>query len=84
MPVQRFRKKPIIIEALHLIGADAGFELLKFCPYHFRDDQDGGYIQTLEGKMSISKGDWVIKGINGEYYPCKPDIFEKTYELVED
>ena len=41
-------------------------------------------IETLEGRMRCNLNDWVIKGINGEFYPCKPDIFEKTYELVED
>ena len=38
------------------------------------------YIHTLEGKMFANIGDWIIKGVNGEFYPCKPDIFEKTYE----
>lgn len=41
-------------------------------------------IQTLEGTMAASPGDYIIKGINGEFYPCKPDIFEKTYELVSE
>lgn len=41
-------------------------------------------IKTLEGLMHVSKGDYVIKGVNGEYYPCKPDIFEKTYEKVDE
>lgn len=40
-------------------------------------------IETLEGTMHASKGDWIITGVNGEKYPCKPDIFEKTYEPVE-
>ena len=40
-------------------------------------------IETLEGTMEASEGDYIIKGVNGEFYPCKPDIFEKTYELVE-
>lgn len=42
------------------------------------------WIETLEGKMAASYGDWIIKGVNGEFYPCKPDIFEKTYELVNE
>ena len=41
-------------------------------------------IDTLEGKMKASPGDWIVKGVNGEIYPVKPDIFEKTYELVDD
>jgi len=40
-------------------------------------------IQTLEGNMNVSEGDWIIKGVNGEFYPCKPDIFAMTYEPVE-
>lgn len=40
------------------------------------------YIPTLEGTMSAAPGDWIIKGVNGEFYPCKPDIFEKTYEPI--
>lgn len=39
-------------------------------------------IKTLEGNMKFGHGDWIIRGVNGEYYPCKPDIFEKTYEKV--
>lgn len=42
------------------------------------------HIPTLEGTMLASPGDWIIKGVNGEFYPCKPDIFEKTYEPVEE
>ena len=42
------------------------------------------FIRTLEGDMKISNGDYIIKGVNGEFYPCKPDIFEKTYERVDD
>jgi hypothetical protein len=41
-------------------------------------------IKTLEGELHVSIGDWIIRGVNGELYPCKPDIFEKTYEPVED
>ena len=41
-------------------------------------------IDTLEGIMTASKNDWIIKGVNGEFYPCKPDIFDKTYEKIED
>ncbi len=41
-------------------------------------------IPTLEGEMLASDGDWIIQGVNGEFYPCKPDIFEKTYEAVDD
>ena len=42
------------------------------------------YIDTLEGRMKAEKGDWIITGVNGEQYPCKPDIFEKTYDIIEE
>ena len=45
---------------------------------------EGYYIPTLEGRMKVSDGDYVIKGVQGEFYPCKPDIFEATYEEVKD
>lgn len=50
------------------------------------EDKDNPYlkIETLEGIMKVSVGDYIIKGVNGEFYPCKPDIFEKTYERVID
>jgi len=41
-------------------------------------------IQTLEGEMIASQGDWIIKGVRGEFYPCKPDIFKDTYEMIEE
>jgi hypothetical protein len=44
---------------------------------------DHGWIDTLEGGHIVCPGDWIIKGVKGEYYPCKPDIFEATYELVQ-
>lgn len=52
---------------------------------HVHFDERGEYIEipTLEGTMRARVGDYIIKGANGEFYPCKPDIFEKTYELVE-
>jgi hypothetical protein len=53
---------------------------------HVHFDQKGEYIniETLEGTMRADIGDYIIKGVNGEFYPCKPDIFEKTYEAVTD
>ncbi|WP_205665603.1 hypothetical protein [Georhizobium profundi] len=44
---------------------------------------DCGFIETLEGGHIVTPGDWIIQGVNGEFYPCKPDIFAKTYEPVE-
>ena len=49
-----------------------------------RDPYLGVYVETLEGKMLANIGDMIIKGVNGEFYPCKPDIFNKTYEKVEE
>lgn len=46
------------------------------------DDPNRFYISTLEGAMTVSHGDYIIEGVNGEYYPCKPDIFKKTYEIL--
>lgn len=79
----KFRKKPVVIEAVQWLGFNYN-EVTQFqggCA-----EYEGGkvIIQTLEGEMRASVGDWIIKGVNGEFYPCKPDIFEKTYESVED
>lgn len=49
--------------------------------YQTKKDLD---IKTLEGIMHAARGDWIITGVNGEQYPCKPDIFEKTYQLLEE
>lgn len=61
---QKFRKRPIIVEA-------------------YQTDKEI-IIETLEGPLIASPGDWIITGIKGEKYPCKPDIFEKTYEPVDE
>lgn len=72
----KFRKKPIVIEAEQWNGQEIeGMTIRAKGAY--------GYIETLEGGHIVDKGDWVITGINGEKYPCKPEIFEKTYEIVE-
>jgi hypothetical protein len=81
---RKFRKKPIVIEAVEfseLTTAREDFQRA-VCTSGYRScdyDQDG-HIHTLEGVMTISPGDWIIRGIKGEFYPCKPDIFEATYE----
>ena len=80
----RFRKKPVVIEAVRWTGDNQ------------RDIEDDFYhgalaittstqlvIPTLEGRMRADVGDWIIKGVKGEFYPCKPDIFDATYEAVE-
>ena len=86
----KYRKKPVVIEALQFEDtADRISELSDFVSdqdlvvnYNYPDNP---YlrIQTLEGEMKVSIGDYIIKGVNGEFYPCKPDIFEKTYEKAE-
>ncbi len=80
----KYRKRPIIIDAerwtgqnRHIIGAFIPFEKRYFL-------SDSVRIITLEGTMIADVGDWIIKGIRDEFYPCKPDIFEATYEPVEE
>lgn len=75
----KFRKKPIIIEAEQWFP-DHPVHGVHICPYGVQLP----YIITLEGNLHVSFGDWIITGVNGEKYPCKPDIFEKTYELVNE
>ncbi len=87
----RFRKKPIVIEAVQFDGTPSGaisvFEKFdipggKFIPGY--DLRTGTLlIPTLEGNHTASHGDWIIRGIKGEFYPCKPDIFVATYEEVD-
>jgi hypothetical protein len=84
--IVKYRKKPVVIEAIQynwftkndvreFVGQD---NFLSNWPDTVH------WIKTLEGKMMISEGDYVIKGIQGEFYPCKPDIFEQTYEKVSE
>lgn len=96
----KFRKKPVVIEAVQ-------YELKEFADYPLtfrevpnwlRDAIDAGVIRpefrgedywylvikTLEGDMDVTPGDWIIRGVEGEIYPCKPSIFRATYEAVEE
>lgn len=82
--VKKYRKKPVVIEAVRF---EKPFSAVKeFCPpLKLIHESVGnaiafGTIQTLEGEMRADIGDWIIKGVQGEFYPCKPDIFEATYE----
>ena len=82
----KFRKKPVVIEAwlVPLRGEDPSEEIIDLVQAQgWIGDDEGIFITTLEGVMTASAGDWIIKGVAGEYYPCKPDIFGKTYEAVE-
>lgn len=77
----KFRTKPVVIEAqqFHL---DTG-------PLPFHDQAvcclgpGGWYVSTLEGPLHVRDGDWIIRGVRGEFYPCPPDIFEATHESAE-
>lgn len=77
--IQRFRKKPVVIEAVRYDGTNAA-EIVAFAAPSAIFNVTL-HIVTLEGDMLVSIGDWVIKGIKGEFYPCKPDVFEATYEI---
>lgn len=91
--IKKYRKKPVEIEALKFDGNKKSVQEL--CIWIDKEDKYGEIfidyrytppvvsINTLEGKMIVGIGDYIIKGINGEFYPCKPDIFKKTYEEVE-
>lgn len=86
----RFRKKPVIIEAFRWTGGPDQTEdpvwivdaINRGDVYYQGGDEPYLTIETLEGKMRASIGDWIIQGVSGEIYPCKPDIFNKTYEAV--
>lgn len=90
----KFRKKPVIVEAFKYgedtVAALDWSESLTginqsplFIVFFSSERESGLYIKTLEGDMHVSVGDWIIQGVQGEFYPCKSDIFEKTYEAVE-
>lgn len=88
--VRYFRKKSVIIEAVQFKEIDAGEDINLDEVGYFLKDTDSSYngsdtiiIHTLEGDMQAKIGDWIIKGIKGEFYPCKSDIFEETYEEVK-
>ena len=80
----KYRKKPVVIEAIEYRGNVTDLEPLGAWHKDITVEQPLiGYdltINTLEGAMVAQPGDWIIKGVKGELYPCKPDIFEATYE----
>lgn len=78
----KYKKKPVVIDAVLFNGKNWA-EIECFVPCGKYNDDGSFQIQTLEGEYKCSIGDWIIKGVNGEFYPCKPDIFEKTYEVAE-
>lgn len=84
----KFVKKPIEVEAFHYTFDSPNFRIwrrkMRFIDWFFKPHDSRLWIITPEGEFFVSQGDWIIKGIQGEFYPCKPDIFEKTYSPVEE
>jgi len=78
---RRYRKRPIIVEAVQWLGFEKGPHDLSIVP--IEEPPGHGWLETLEGGHEVTPGDWIITGIKGEKYPCKPDIFEQTHESVE-
>jgi len=88
----KYRKKPIVVEAVQwfkpgdhpLVVEDKYAHCVNVCRVCSRPESHHGWIRTLEGGHVVCPGDWIITGIKGEVYPCKPDIFEQTYEAVKE
>ena len=92
--IQRYQKRPVVVEARHWLPGDKGSasgrtaDWLNYSkpPAKWRCEGLGEkcaiFIATLEGEMRCDPGDWIIRGIQGEFYPCKPDVFDATYEPV--
>lgn len=82
--MQKFRKKPVVIEAVLWTGENVK-EVLDFMKWRnaSHDDFQGLKIHTLEGTHDATPGDWIIKGTRGEFYPCKPEPFADSYEPAE-
>jgi len=82
----KYRKKPVVVEAAVWDGIHVD-PLWELDPEHtqpFTLDGAGHVtVRTIEGPLAASPGDWIIKGVKGEFYPCKPDIFAMTYEVAE-
>jgi hypothetical protein len=79
----KYRKKPVVIEAIQWEGSQPSLvKVVKFLGYVPEGKAGVLVIPTLEGNHNVNVGDWIIKGVKGEFYPCKPDIFEQTYEAI--
>lgn len=78
----RFVKKPVVIEATQWFK-HGDHPQVTIMP-RGRESPSKGWINTLEGGHEVTPGDWIITGVKGEHYPCKPDIFELTYEQVTE
>jgi hypothetical protein len=83
MKVALFKKKPVIVEAMQYtrIGLEAE-KVAKWCGGTQTDD--GLIVHTLNGDVLADYGDWIIRGVHGEFYPCDPKVFEETYASMED
>jgi len=87
--IQRYRRKPIEVEAVKWDGRQETYEFLRdvwmksYCSLYEKETGDL-LIETLEGLMRVNVGTFIIKGIEGEFYPCRSQIFEKIYEKVEE
>jgi hypothetical protein len=83
--MSKFRKKPVVIEAIQFTGKQENW--LEIEAFVGGDASFMGgklVVATLEGPLHASNGDWIIKGVKGEFYPCKPDIFAATYDAAEE
>jgi len=82
MKAKKFRKKPVVIEAIQFNGFnyDDCFDFMENGKYSRNFIDNEIRINTLEGEMVCSANDWIIKGVHGEFYPCKPEIFLETYD----
>lgn len=95
MMAAKFRKKPVVIEAMQVLDdMDSHVAIRRWAaastpeghaiPVSITAFESHMVIHTLEGDMRADIGDWIIRGVHGEFYPCKPDIFEATYEEVDE
>ena len=83
--VRKFRKRPVTIEAMQITDATSVLDIetwINSPTVGFQTNPPTLWIDTLEGRMTANAGDWIIKGVNGEFYPCKDSIFIKTYQEV--
>jgi len=82
--VSKYRKLPVVIEAFKWLTDETPTWWRNLKGTTLDVNTGSAFIQTLEGTMEAKEGDYIIRGVAGEVYPCKPDIFEKTYEKVEE
>jgi hypothetical protein len=88
--IKKYRKKPVVVEAIQYLGEENIFQVQEWFKKNkssrdliYKPETNEYYIKTLEGEYILTDGDYIIKGIKGEFYPCKPDIFHATYKEVE-